>query len=438
MTSPASDKNEWSGRRLTLAGLAVTGLTFGGVGTWAMTATLAGAVVAPAELRVETKPAPVSHPQGGVVADILVTEGQTVKAGEALLAFDAGTEKATVAIFSGELQTLQATRARLRAERDGKRIITFAPDLLAEARTDRTLREALTDQRALFTARRASRAQRGEQLSHRKAGLEQDIAAARAQGQSAIQRLGLARDQKTRRQRLYERGYATRNSVEMLEGETLTLEGRLASILAEIRGYQRQIDEIAAQRMQIEEEARERALSDLRETDDRITSARERKTVAARALHKVTLTAPRGGVVQSLAVHAPGAVVGPGQPVLTIVPVADRLVLEARIPARERDRLYPGQKARVRFPAFNQRTTPEITARITRIAPDRLIDPGTGAAYYDVALLAPDTEIARLGPGQTLRPGMPADLFISTGERTAMSYLLKPFTDFMAGAGRER
>jgi len=438
MTIGTRQTTEWRVGRLTLAGLGVIAMTFGCGGYWAATATLAGAVVASAELRVETKPKPVSHPTGGVVAAVHVTEGQTVRAGAPLVAFDARTQEATVAIFTGELGTLRAQRARLRAERNGATAITFPAALLTEAEGSATLRDAITDQRHLFDARQTNRTQRGEQLSQRQNGLRQDIIGARARGEAAIRNLGVARDQYNRRQRLYTRGYATRDSVQTVLREVATLEGAINAILAEIRGFERQIDETEAQTLQIDEEARERALAELRTVEDRLNSLRERKVVAADALRKVTLVAPQDGVVQSLAVHAPGAVVGPGEPVLTIVPVADRLVLEAQIPARDRDRLYPGQAARVRFSAFNQRTTPEIDARITRISPDRLIDATTGAAYYDVALLAPESEIARLGPDHPLRPGMPADLFIATDDRTALSYLVKPFTDFMEGAGRER
>jgi len=434
----AAPPSEWSARRYTLGGAFVLALTFGGGGLWAATATLAGAVVAPAEVRVETQAKPVSHPEGGVVAAIHVREGQAVQAGAPLIDFDATSRRASAAIYSDELASLRARRARLLAERDGAARITFPGSLLRAARDDDALRDALADQRSLFAARRESTRQRIEQLAQRRNRLLQEIEGARARGKAAIRNLAVARDQRDRRRNLFERGYATRDSVQTAERESATLEGEITAILARIRGFERQIDETTAQRSQIDEEHRERALAELRETEDRIGERRERSVVAVDALGKATVVAPQDGIVQSLAVHAPGAVLGAGEVILTIVPVTDRLVLEARVPARDRDRLYPGQVARVRFSAFNQRQTPELEAGITLISPDRVIDEATGRSFYDIVLVASEAELARLGEGRALLPGMPADLFIATEERTALSYLLKPFTDFMQTAGRER
>lgn len=435
---PAPSSSDWSATRYTLAGVLVLALTFGGGGFWAVNAELAGAVVASAEVRVETQAKPVSHPEGGVVATIHVGEGQAVKAGDPLIDFETTSHKANATIYSDELQSLRARRARLRAERDGAAQIVFPDAVLREAQKSDSLREALVDQRSMFTSRQESNRQYIEQFAQRRNRLLQEIEAAKARGGAAIRNLGVARDQRERRQGLFDRGYATRDSVQTVIRETSTLEGELNAILAQIRGFERQIDETAAQRLQFDEEQRERALAELRETENRISELRERSVVAVDALGKATVTAPQDGIVQSLAVHAPGAVLGSGEVILTIIPVADRLILEARVLTQDRDRLYLGQMARVRFSAFNQRQTPEIEATITLISSDRVIDEATGQSFYEVVLVASEAEIARLGEGRTLLPGMPAEIFIATEERTAMSYLVKPFTDFMYTAGRER
>jgi len=413
-------------------------MTFVGGGYWATTYSLAGAVVSSAEVRVETRPQIVSHPEGGVVAAIHVSEGDSVDAGAPLIAFDQTMQQASLTIYTDELESLGARRARLLAERDNHETIRFPAPLLERAGESTAMRDILDDQRSIFDARRESFAQRLEQIDQRKKQLQQEIEAARANAKATIRNLGIARNQMDRRQKLLDKGYATRDSVDTMARDTAMLEGSIRTDLAAIRGFERQIDETNSQQLQIEEERREGALEELRQTETRMSELRERTVVASDSLRKITVTAPQSGIVQALRVHAPGAVLAPGAEIMTIVDVADRLMLETRVSTNERDRLSLGQRARVRFSTFNQRTTPEIEAIIIRISPDRLIDEATGEPYYDVALLASEEELARLGTENHLTPGMPAELFIATEERTALSYLIKPFTDFMHEAGRER
>ena len=433
----AHDPSRWRVGRFVLGGTLVIGALFGGLGWWSANTEIAGAVIAPGELRVESKQKPVAHPEGGVVGEILVREGQRVSAGDPLIRLDRTTQTATLGIVDAQLDELSARRARLLAERDGGNAVTFETAVLARAGQRPDVAKIVNDERGLFDARLQGYRQRAAQLRERIGQLEQEIAGGGSRRYAYADQLRSVEDEIARFSTLLERGLTTRTRVQEYMREKARIQGEMGALDAEAARLRRQIQETRIEIGRLEEGRREGAIAELREVETRLAELRQRRVVAEDTLRRVDLRSPQDGVVQDLAVFAPGAVVAPGEPVMVIVPVADDLVLEAAVDPVERDRIALGRPARVRFTSFNQRTTPELQGEIAKISADRKEDPQTGARYYAVEIAIPDEERARLGTDNELVPGLPAEIMIETELRTPLSYLLKPLRDGVERSFRE-
>lgn len=433
----AHDPKKWGAGKFILIGMLVIVTAFGGAGYWSMKTQIHGAVVAPAELRVESKSKPVQHTEGGLVGEILVREGDTVEAGDVLLRFDQTTQGASLAIVVTQLDGLMARRARLLAERDGLTSVTFPGALLEKARRVSDVGKEVSDQRRLFTARLESYRQQAAQLRQRIGQLNNEIEGARSRRDSFDAQYTSVNDELKVQQRLLQRGLTTRQRAQEFIREKARIEGEQGALNAEISRLRRQIDETKIEITRLQEQRREESISQLREAQGQIAELQQRAIVARDDLSKIDLRAPQSGVVQDLNVFSSGAVVTPGEPIMTIVPVADRLVLEARIAPDKRDQVQIGQPAKVRFSAFNQRTTPELAGEVVKISPDRKIDETTGQSYYAVEVLLSEEERAKLGADKRLVPGLPAEIYIQTESRTPLSFLLKPLSDNFNRAFRE-
>ena len=433
----------WSARGPLLLGLAVSTLLALGLGLWAARATIAGAVIAPGELRVETERKTVSHLEGGVVAEILVREGDRVTAGQPLLRLDATALKARIEIVASETDALLARAARLRAERDDA--VELAPDPAADpALAARLLArpaaaEALHGQIRLFAARRDTLTRQQAQLRARIAQYGDEIAGAQAQIAALGDQLDLIEEELVDHGTLLAKGLTPKSRVTALRRERASLAGERGARLAEVAQARGRIAEAELRLLELAAQRRETAITELREIAVRLGELRERGVALREQLGRTEIRAPRAGWVLDLSAHTIGGVIAPMEPVLQIVPEDEALVLIARVDALDRDRVRPGQPAAVKFPGFNQRTTPEIAGAVARISGDALIDPQTGSAFYAAELRIPPPEIARLTAalGAELAPGMPAEVYIATERRSAASWLLKPLTDSFDRAFRE-
>lgn len=433
----AHDPKRWRAGKYILLGFLVIAGMFGGGVWWAMATEIHGAVVASGELRVESKSKPVQHTEGGLVGEILVREGDTVEAGDVLVRFDQTLQDASLTIVETQLSGLIARRARLEAERDGAGSVNFPEDLIRASAGNADLTKAITDQRRLFNARLESYRQQRAQLRQRIGQLGNEIEGARARRASFNDQYESVTAEIGVQERLLKRGLTTRQRLQEFLREKARIEGEQGALDAEVSRLRRQIDETKLEITRMQEQRREESISLLRETAAQIGELQQRAVVARDDLSKIDLRAPQAGVVQDLRVFSRGAVVGPGEPIMTIVPVADRLVLEARIQPAKRDQVRIGQPANVRFSAFNQRTTPELKGEVVKISPDRKIDDVTGEFFFSVEVLLSDEERAKLGDDKRLVPGLPAEIFIQTDARTPLSFLLKPLTDNFNRAFRE-
>ncbi|MFL5055211.1 MAG: HlyD family type I secretion periplasmic adaptor subunit [Microvirga sp.] len=434
--SKAQSPAQRSIRSHLLGGLAVVALLAGGVGGLAATTELSGAVIAPGSLVVDSNVKKVQHPTGGVVGELRARDGDKVKAGDIVVRLDETITQANLAIVVKSLNELQSRLARLEAERDNVDTVVFPAELLARA-GDPELARSMTGERNLFEFRKSARAGQKAQLRERIAQLKEEIqgltgqvAAKKRETELIGQELEGVRD-------LWRKNLVQIQRVTALERDAARLEGERGQLIASTAQAKGKISEIELQILQIDQDLRSEVAKDLREVQGKIAELVERKVAAEDQLKRIDIRAPQNGMVHQSTVHTVGGVITPGEAIMLIVPEADALTVEAKLAPQDIDQVRVGQTAALRFSAFSQRTTPELDGVVSRVSADLTTDQRTGAAYYVVRITLSDSEIARL-EGLRLVPGMPVEAFIRTGERTVLSYVMKPFTDQITRSFRSR
>jgi len=422
-------------RRHLVVALVIGIALVGGVGAWAATATLSGAVVSSGSFVVDSYLKKVQHPTGGVVGEILVQEGERVKAGDVLIRLDATQTRASLAIVTKRLDELTARLARLQAVRDDAQEIEFPADLLSR-QNNAAVATALHSERWLFTFRRIAREGKKAQLAERIAQYEHEIAGLKMQEQAYERGLAVLDKEIEALRSLFEQGIVNTQRLNALETQAATFGGERGEKIAYQAQVAGRISEVKLQILAIDQELRTEVSRELREIQAQIGETVERKVAAEDALKRIDIIAPQAGIVHQLAVHTVGGVIAPAETIMSIVPESDQLALEVQISPQDIDQITLGQQAVLRLSAFNQRTTPELNGHVSRIAADLTRDERSGLAWYLVRISVPASELARLD-NLTLVAGMPSEALIQTGERTALSYLLKPLSDQINRAFRE-
>lgn len=425
--------------RLAIAGGVVAVLLLaGGFGGWAATTDIAGAVIAPGRLVVDTDVKKVQHPTGGVVGELFVREGDRVRRGDLMLRLDDTMTQANLAIVIKSLDQFQARRARLGAERDGAQTIPFPDDLVrrAAAEPSGSADESVRGERRLFETRRELRAGRKDQLRQRTEQMRLEIAGTEQQRLGKQRQLELIEQEIRRIGSLVDKQLVELSRRIALEREQAELAGQVGNLTAQIAQVQGKIAETELQIIGIDQEMSEQVGAELREIDVKIGEYVERRIAAEDQLRRVDVRAPDDGIVHQLGQHTVGGVVTTNEPVALIVPVNDELTVDARIQPQDVDQVFPGQAVMMRLSAFNQRTTPEVAGQVERISADVSLDQRTGATYYVARIRIARTELPRLGRLK-LVAGMPVETFVQTGERSVASYLVKPLLDQIAHAFRE-
>jgi HlyD family secretion protein len=428
-------------RRLNLMGLAVTVVLVGGVGGWAATAQLAGAVIAPGTIVVETNVKKVQHPTGGVVGEILVKEGSPVEAGQVVLRLDDTVTKATLGVVRSQLDELMARQARLVAEREDAETIVF-PQELTDRRGDTGVATAVSGEEKLFEARRSARTGQRSQLRERIAQMNEEIRGLAAQQAAKETENELITKELVGVADLYQKNLVSISRYTQLQRDQTKLQGERGQLIADSARARGKISETELQIIQLDQDFRTDVLKDLRESQGKIAELKERVTAAEDQLKRVELRAPQAGIVHQLSVHTVGGVIGNAETIMQIVPRADDLVLEAKIAPSDVDQVALGAKVTVRIMASNQRTTPDVAGFVTRISADLNRDQQGNSgqpapAYYTIRISLPAEEVARLKDIRLI-PGMPAEAFIQTHERTPLEFLLKPLHEQIARTFRER
>jgi membrane fusion protein, type I secretion system len=427
-------------RKLNLIGLAIAVLLIGGVGGWATTTHLAGAVIASGSIVVESNVKKVQHPTGGVVGEILVKEGGEVKDGQVVLRLDDTVTRATLGVVRSQLDEFTARDARLLAERDEVDAIAF-PSPLTDRRGDPSVGTAIAGEEKLFESRRTARTGQRAQLRERVAQMNEEIRGLSAQLAAKEKELELIGQELVGVADLYKKNLVSISRYMQLQRDQTRLLGERGSLIADIARARGKISETELQIIQLDQDFRTEVLKELRDAQGKIAELKERVTAAEDQLKRVDLRAPQSGFVHQLAVHTVGGVISNGETIMQIVPRADDLVAEAKVAPNDIDQVAVGAKAVVRIMAGNQRTSPEVAGTVIRVSADLAREQANGnqpaQAYYTVRISLPPEEVARL---QDLRlvPGMPVEAFIQTYARTPLEYLLKPLHDQIARTFRER
>jgi HlyD family secretion protein len=431
-----TDKPAWSARRPLWIGWLTMLALVGGFGAWSVMTTIAGAVVTSGQIEVDQQRQVVQHPDGGVVDEIAVKDGQVVAAGDILLRLDGSVLRSELAIVEGQLFEMLAQRARLEAERDDADALVFAGELADLAKTRADVAALLQGQQNLFAARLDNMARQAEQLGKRINQIDAQVVGIDAQ----LTALGTQQDLIIReladQQSLLDKGLAQASRVLALEREAANLEGQLGELTAARAQAEGRKTEVELEILRLGTARREDSNTQLREIGGRILELAERRSALSERIMRLDIRAPVSGIVLGMQVTTPRAVLRPADPVLYLIPQDRPLVIVARVSPIDVDEVRVGQEVKLLFPAFSSRTTPELQGSIALVSADALTDQASQQQFYRAEIVLNDGEREKLG-AVTLLPGMPVEAFIQTDLRTPMAYLVKPFTDYFVRAFRE-
>ncbi len=422
-------------RTLLVAGLVIL-LIVGGLFVWGSFAEISSAVVAQGTIVVQGNTKKVQHREGGIVKDILVNEGDLVQSGDILIRLDDTRTQANLAIVTKQLVELRAQAARLLAERDGRSDITFPQP--TEAPFDASeLADIRNGHIQLMESRRKSLEGRKNQLKEQIKQLNSQISGLLVQRDAKADEIRFVQQTIKANETLIEKKLVTQSYLNEMKREKAELEGDYGGFVSQLAQIRQAVSEKELQLLQIADDAQAAILEEYQTVRSKITQLEEQEISARDQLKHILIRASQTGIVHQLAIHTIGAVIAPGETVMMIVPREDKLIVQAKVNPAEIDRLSPDQEARLRFPAFDRRTTPEIKAHLDVISADRITDQASGQAYYEVFLRFSDEELGKL-EGKTLVPGMPVEVYLQTGYRSVLSYLVKPMVDQIEHALKER
>jgi HlyD family secretion protein len=426
----------WSARLPVALGMAAVAVLVGGVGWWGATQEIAGAVVAPGQIEVEQNRQVVQHPDGGVVAEIAVREGDSVAAGDLLIRLDGSLLSSDLAVTEGQLFELMARKARLQAERDDAERITFDAELVAAAAANPDYARLTEGQQRLFDARRESLARQMAQLGQQSEQIASQVRGIEAQIQAIARQSELVAQELDSQQKLLDRGLAQMTQVLALKRQAADLTGRRGELAAARAQAGEKIAEIEIQKEQLRTRRIEDAITSLRDLSYNEIQLSEKRRQLREKIGRLEIRAPVSGVVYGLTVFAPRSVVRPADPLLYLVPQDRPLVILCRVAPINVDQVRIGQDVILRFTAFDSRNTPDLDGEVFQLSADAFNDERLGSYYRAQVRLRPG-EIDKLPAGTKLVPGMPVEAFIRTGDRTPMEYLFKPIGDYFNRSFRE-
>lgn len=422
-------------RHILVAGAFVC-LLFIGIGGWLALAHVSGAVVATGTVVVEGNIKEVQHQEGGIIKDIKVEDGDLVKSGDLLVVLDDTQVRSEWESVVKQLYELRAQQDRLLAEQKEAKDITFSSHKV-DTQFVSLVNMIKNDQTRLFQARRNSFSRQKAQLLEQISQLEQQISGLKAESEAKNVEMNLVSQELADVSSLFEKSFVSKSDVTSLTRDKTQLQGGYRSLLSQIEEDKKAISERQIQMAQLEEDKKADTLQQLQDTRLNIASLERQKVALEDQLARLTIRAPISGYIHNLIIHTVGGVISPGEVVTSLVPENNALLIEAQIRPIDIDKLSLEQKTRIRFPNFDQKTTPELMAKIKTISADLLQDPISGSMYYQARFSIEKDELAKLN-GKKLIPGMPVEVFAKTEDRTVLSYLLKPIRDQISYALREK
>jgi len=416
-------------RGVTLAGNLLAGCFILGFGTWSAFAPLESAAIASGAVESETSRKTIQHLEGGIVRQILVTDGDFVRAGQTLIILDGTKAHAEVESLQGQLWDARAREMRLQAEQQGQERVSFPQNEGPSAGA------VFARQQDIFDTRRQVFQSQAAVIREKRLQVEKEITGLKAQASAAAQRATIIREESAMVADLVSKGLERRPRLLNLEREKAEIDGRQGEIAAQISRAEQVISESQVTLLKLESDRQNEVAQSLREAQNQIFQLRERLRAADDQLSRTQVKAPEDGVITELRVHTPGGVVGPGAPLLDVVPSQDRLIVTARVRPEDIDVVHTGLKAHVHLLPYNQRRVPRLEGIVTHVSADRLVDKRTDQPYYATKIRVQDPLVAQ--EGLQIIPGMPAQVFIKTGRGTVALYALRPLLDSFNNAFRE-
>lgn len=444
--SPPAGPGEWAAGMNTLEvpdgiranltlGFAVISLLIVGGGLWLGLTKVAGAVIAPATVVVESNIKKVQHQTGGTIGGIFAQDGDHVRAGDVLVRLDDTLTKANLQIINEDLDRATVRLARLEAERQGSPEMKLPAALQAETGNP-DLAGLVKGEQALFESRAAALTGQKAQLQSRSQQLQNQIEGLEAQKAATDDSVVLLDRDRTDVEALFSKKLVSKERLSNVRLDATRAHGEAGRLAAAVAEAEARVSETELQILQLDEQKRSDVTSELRETEAKLTELNERRVVAQDELTKTTIRAPQSGTIQESSVHTIGGVVGAGEVLMMIVPDTDDLVVDALIPPSRIDDVRPGQSVSIRFPAFDAGTTPACQGTVRRVSADLIKDPQHQLSYFS-ARISVENKADCLTGAKVLKPGMPAEVHIRTDERSVWSYLLKPLTDQTSRAFRQ-
>lgn len=432
-----TDTGRWSARQPLLVGLAASAILLVGAGGWAASARLQGAVVSPGRIAVHHDRQVLQHPEGGMVSAILVSEGDSVQAGQPLLRLDHKLANSELSIVESQYFETLARLARLAAERDGAESMTFSVPLQEAINAgDEGVRSLAEGQSRLLIARRETLDRQLAQIERQQAQGQAQIEGLAAQA-SALRREGaLVAVELSAQEKLLKQGLTQTSRVIPLKREVARIEGALGALAAETAQIEGRLGELALQALTLQARHRAEAEAEMRDSGIRALELAERRSALSARLERLTLRAPISGRVHGLSVTTTGGVLRPAQPALEIVPQDKPLVVAVRIRPEDIQSVHPGQRAGVHIAAPGLRDAGPLRGTIASVSADAFKDERTGQRHFSAEIRLEEGSRLRLDD-RPLKPGMTAEVFIETGARSVLDYLTAPLADQLRRAWRE-
>jgi HlyD family type I secretion membrane fusion protein len=422
--------------RVVRMGLSTVILFVVGFLLWAGFAPLEGALMAPGVLVVQTHTKTIQHLEGGIVKAILVKEGQTVTPGQTLIQLDDTQARVQLALLQDEADGLAAQEADLVALRDDDDHITFPPELLAR-QNEPKVGEDIRGEQKTFDTKRSSLKEQIDILTQRKGENGKVVNGLRAEQTALETQIALINQEAGNVQQMVDKGLEPLPRLLALQRQAADLTGQRGQLIEKIAQVDLNNGETDIQIVNLKSQALDDTLKDLRDVQAKRYDLMDRIQAARDVLNRTALTAPVGGKVVDLTIHTKGAVIKPGETVMEIVPQKDQLDVEAHIRPEDAEYVYVGQEAKVSLTSYLQRRLPQMSGTVTTVSADRLTDQRTGQSYF-TAIVSVDRSALKPFPDIRLIPGMPAQVAIQTGTRTALDYFLEPIRDVIRNGMKER
>ena len=410
-------------------------LLFGGVGFWLVYANVAGAVVASGTVIVKGKPKSIQHLDGGLVHAIHVENGQQITKGEVLVQLDDTLLNANFEIYKNRLGEASARKDRLEAERDNRVAMAWTESHITLLDHGKVKQHRL-GQKKLFAARRASRLGQKSQLQEKLKQFRNQTVGVKGLKLAKRDQVHFIEQELRGVEEGFRQGLMPLTRVLTLQRDRADLLGKISEHDAELARIENSIREAEITILQNEREFQENVLSELREVTPQVNELTQQILATQEQIKRIDVKAPVSGIIHELNIFTIGGVVPPGGTIMQVIAQNDGVEIEVNIEPQYIDQIFMAQEAVVRFPAFNQRTTPEIFGRVSHVSPSSVVDEKSGLPFYRIGIEIAEGQKTRLGD-KILVPGMPVEAFMKTNDRPVISYLLKPLTDHIYKAFRE-